>query len=136
MAAEIFLDSDGVIGFFTDRELFANPASEIYDLSVLGYLQLFLSAVSINNIYHLIRKYLDYKRAILIIEELTEMIQIAGTTRIEIIQALKNDFKDSIQYATALSIEGIEAILTHNVKDYSKSEIAVFTPENYLKSKQ
>ncbi|WP_206670806.1 twitching motility protein PilT [Cyclobacterium xiamenense] len=66
------------------------------------------------------------------------MIQIAGPTRNEIIQALKNnfkDFEDSIQYSTALSIEGIEAILTRNVKDYLNSEIAVFSPENYLKSR-
>ncbi|WP_162344277.1 type II toxin-antitoxin system VapC family toxin [Cyclobacterium salsum] len=138
MAARIFLDSDVVIDFFTDREPFANPASEIFDLSERGQLQLFISAVSINNIYYIVRKYLDHKRAILIIEELTAMIQIAGTTRNEIIQALKNnfkDFEDSVQYSTALSIEGIEAILTRNVKDYLNSEIAVFTPENYLKSR-
>ncbi|MFO7825834.1 MAG: PIN domain-containing protein [Cyclobacterium sp.] len=138
MAARIFLDSDVVIDFFTDREPFANPASEIFDLNERGQLQLFISAVSINNIYYIVRKYLDHKRAILIIEELTAMIQIAGTTRNEIIQALKNnfkDFEDSIQYSTALSIEGIEAILTRNVKDYLNSEIAVFTPENYLKSR-
>ncbi|WP_163378847.1 type II toxin-antitoxin system VapC family toxin [Cyclobacterium sp. SYSU L10401] len=138
MAARIFLDSDVVIDFFTDREPFANPASEIFDLNERGQLQLFISAVSINNIYYIVRKYLDHKRAILIIEELTAMFQIAGTTRNEIIQALKNNFKvfeDSIQYSTALSIEGIEAILTRNVKDYLNSEIAVFTPENYLKSR-
>ncbi|WP_317168746.1 PIN domain-containing protein [Cyclobacterium plantarum] len=128
-----------VIDFFTDRDPFANPASEIFDLNERGKFQLFISGVSINNIYYIVRKYLDHKRAILIIEELTAMIQIAGTTRIEIVQALKNnfkDFEDSIQYSTALTIEGIEAILTRNVKDYSKAEIAVFTPGNYLKSRE
>ncbi len=50
MAARIFLDSDVVIDFFTDREPFANPASEIFDLNERGQLQLFISAVSINNI--------------------------------------------------------------------------------------
>ncbi len=138
MAPKIFLDSDVVIDFFTDREPFANPASELFELNEQGKLQLFVSAVSINNIYYILRKYLDHKRAIQIIEELTEMIQITGTTRNEIIQALKNDFKDfedSIQYATALTIDGLEAIITRNVKDYSKAEIAVFTPENYLKSR-
>jgi predicted nucleic acid-binding protein len=138
MASKIFIDSDVVIDFFTDREPFANPASEIFELNERGELELYISAVSINNIYYIIRKYLDHKKAIQIIEELTEMTQITGTTRTEIIQALKNDFKDfedSIQYSTALTIDGIEAIITRNTKDYEKSEIAVFTPENYLKSK-
>ncbi|WP_394349362.1 PIN domain-containing protein [Phaeodactylibacter luteus] len=110
----------------------------MFELSEQGKLELHVSAVSINNIYYIVRKYLDHKKAIQAIEELIEMVQVAGTTKIEIIQALKNgfkDFEDSIQYSTALTIDGIEAIITRNVKDYEKSEIAVFTPENYLKSK-
>lgn len=139
MASKIFIDSDVVIDFFTDREPFANPASEIFELNEQGILELYISAVSINNIYYIVRKYLGQKRAIQTIEVLTEMIQIVGTTREEIVQALKNDFKDfedSIQYSTALTIDGVEAIITRNIKDYDKSEIAVFTPENYLKSKE
>lgn len=67
------------------------------------------------------------------------MTEIVGTTKKEILQALKNDFKDfedSIQYSCALTINGLEAILTRNTKDYKNSEIAVFTPENYLKTKK
>jgi len=136
MAAKIFIDSDVVIDFFTDREPFANPASEIFELNEQNKIKLYLSATSINNIYYIVRKYLKHKSTLKVIEELTEMTEIVGTTKKEIVQALRNDFKDfedSIQYSTALTIEGVEAILTRNVKDYTKSEIAVFTPENYLK---
>jgi len=139
MASKLFIDSDVVIDFFTDREPFANPASEIFDLNEKGKLRLYLSAVSINNIYYIVRKYLGHKKTIEIVEELTEMTEIVGTTRKEIIQALKNNFKDyedSIQYSTALTIEGIEAIITRNVKDFKNSEIAVITPINYLKMKE
>lgn len=138
MASKLFIDSDVVIDFFTDREPFANPASEIFELNEQKKVELYISAVSINNIYYIVRKYLDHKRALQIVEELMEMVQVVGTTKKEIIQALKNgfkDFEDSIQYSTALTIGGMEAIITRNVKDYEKSEIAVFTPENYLKSK-
>ena len=138
MVSKLFIDSDVVIDFFTDREPFANPASEIFELNEQGKLELYISAVSINNIYYIVRKYLDHQKAIQAIEELIEMVELAGTTKIEILQALKNgfkDFEDSIQYSTALTIDGIEAIITRNVKDYEKSEIAVFTPENYLISR-
>ena len=138
MTSKLFIDSDVVIDFFTDREPFANPASELFELNEQRKVQLHVSAVSINNIYYIVRKYLDHKRAILVIEELIDMVQVVETTEIEIIQALKNgfkDFEDSIQYSTALTIDEIEAIITRNVKDYERSEIAVFTPENYLKSR-
>jgi len=136
MTSKLFIDSDVVIDFFTDREPFANPASEIFELNEQRKVELHVSAVSINNIYYIVRKYLDHKRAIQVIEELIDMVQVVETTKSEIIQALKNgfkDFEDSIQYSTALTIDGIEAIITRNVKDYERSEIAVFTPENYLK---
>lgn len=121
MGSKLFIDSDVVIDFFTDREPFASPASELFNLSEQGKFQLYLSAVSINNIYYIVRKFLGHQSAIEIVEELTEMTHILGTTRKEIIQALKNgfsDFEDSIQYSTALTVNDIEAIITRNIMDY------------------
>lgn len=139
MRNKLFIDSDVVIDFFTDRKPFASPASELFELNEQGEVQLHLSAVSINNIYYIVRKYLGHKKTLEVIGELVEIIEIIGTTKKEITQALRNDFKDyedSIQYSTAMTIKGIEAIITRNVKDYSRSGIAVFTPENYLKTRE
>lgn len=136
MASKIFIDSDVVIDFFTDRGPFGKPASELFELNEKGIVQLFVSAISINNIYYVIRKFLGHQHAIQVIEDIVEMATVVGTTKDEIIQALRNnfkDFEDSIQYSTAMTIVGIEAIITRNIKDYSNSAIAVFTPENFLK---
>ena len=88
-----------------------------------------------DNIYHIVRRYLGHKKTLQVVEELTDMTEVIGTTKKEIVQALKNDFKDSIQYSSALTIKGVQAIITRNVKDYRNSEIAVMTPLNYLKMK-
>jgi len=137
MKSKLFVDSDVIIDFFTDREPYINSASRIFELNELGIVQIYLSAISLNNIYYLTRKYLGHKMAIQIIEELVQITEIIGTTKKEIVQALKNDFKDfedSIQYSSALTITGIDAIITRNTKDYVNSKIAVFTSENYLKT--
>lgn len=139
MIPKVFVDSDVVIDFFTDREPHANPASELFDLNELGLIKIHLSAVSINNIYYIVRRFLGHKKALEIIEELIDMAEIIGTTKSELLQALKNDFKDfedSIQYSTALQVNGLEAIITRNVKDYRKSTIAVMTPLIYLKMRE
>jgi len=136
MAYKLFIDSDVVIDFFTDREPHANPASELFELNEKGVLTLYLSAISINNIYYIVRKFLGHKKTIEVIETLTEITEIIGTTKKEILQALKNDFsdyEDSIQYSSALTIKGLDAIITRNIKDYKNSEIAVMTPLNFLK---
>lgn len=139
MEYKIFVDSDVVIDFFTDRQPHANPASELFELSEQGNVKLYLSAVSINNIYYIVRRFLGHKKTIEVIETLIEMTEIVGTTKKEIIQALKNnftDFEDSIQYSCALGINNLDAIVTHNIKDYRNSSIAVMTPLNFLKMKE
>ncbi len=135
MASKVFIDSDVVIDFFADREPYANPASELFELNERGVIRLYLSAVSINNIYYIVRRFLGHNKAVEVIEELTGLTEIIGTTKKEIVRALKNnfkDFEDSIQYSSALAVDGIEAIITRNVKDYRHAEIAVFTPLQYL----
>jgi predicted nucleic acid-binding protein len=139
MEYKLFIDSDVVIDFFTDREPHANPASELFELNERGDVKLYLSAVSINNIYYIVRKFLGHKKALEVIEALTEMTEIIGTTKKEIIQGLKNnftDYEDSIQYASALTIKGLQAIITRNIKDYRNSSLAVMTPLNFLKLKE
>lgn len=137
MAYKIFIDTDVVIDFFTDKEPHAIPASQLFELNEQGEVIIYLSALSINNIYYVTRKFLGHHKTLEVVETLTEMTEIIGTTKSEVIQALKNDFsdfEDSVQYASAMTIDGLDAIITRNTKDYRDSEIAVFTPVNFLKA--
>lgn len=139
MDYKLFVDSDVVIDFFTDREPHANPASELFELNEQGNIKMYLSAVSINNIYYIVRKFLGHKKTLEVVETLIEMTEIVGTTKKEIVQALKNnftDYEDSIQYSSALTIKGLDAIITRNIKDYRNSSIAVMTPLTFLKMKE
>lgn len=139
MEYKLFVDSDVVIDFFTDREPHANPASELFELNEQGVIKIFLSAVSINNIYYIVRRFLGHNKTIEVVELLTEMTEIIGTTKSEIVQALRNDFsdyEDSVQYSSALTVQGLDTIITRNIKDYKNSKIAVMTPLNFLKMRQ
>lgn len=85
------------------------------------------------------RRFLGHKKTIEVIELLTEMTEIVGTAKNEIIQALQNDFsdfEDSVQYSSALTIKKLDAIITRNTKDYRNSSVAVMTPLNFLKMKE
>ncbi len=139
MAYKLFIDADVVIDFFTDRAPHANPASELFELNEKRSVVLYLSAVSINNIYYIVRKFLGHKKTLEVVETLCELTEIIGTTKKEILQALRNDFsdfEDSVQYSSALAINGLDAIITRNTKDYKNSEIAVMTPLNFLKMRE
>ncbi|RAV28494.1 type II toxin-antitoxin system VapC family toxin [Sinomicrobium soli] len=138
MVFKLFIDSDVVIDFFTDRKPHVNPASELFELNEKGSVILYLSAISINNIYYIARRFLGHKKTLEVVETLTEITEIVGITKKEILQALKNDFsdyEDSIQYSSASTIKGLDAIITRNIRDYRKSDIAVMTPLSFLKMK-
>ena len=45
------------------------------------------------------------------------------------------DFEDSLQNSSAVNSGNIDLILTRNLKDYKNSELGVFSPETYVKSR-
>ena len=138
MVSKVFVDTDVIVDHLTDREPFANYSSLVFELHEQKKIRIYISAISVNNIYYVSRRIIGEKLTLNLIDELIDNIEIIGTTKNEIKNALHGEFKDfedSIQYETALTIKGIEVIITRNVKDFKKSKIAVFTPEIYMTTK-
>lgn len=127
----IFMDTNVVIDFLADREPFSLHAARLFDLTIDGKVRIYVSAVSYNNIYYILRQSLTNNATIKLLEELAEMTEIADVTKSIIKQSLKTDFKDyedAIQYYCALSIPKIDFIVTRDTKDFKKSALSVLTP--------
>lgn len=126
----IFLDTNIVIDFLADRKPFSLDAARLFNFSVLGKVKLYISAVSYNNIYYILRQSLSNSETIKLLEELSEMAEIADVTKGVIKKSLKTDFKDfedAIQYYCALSLNKIDFIVTRDTKDFKKSTISIMT---------
>jgi predicted nucleic acid-binding protein len=131
----IFLDTNIAIDFLADRKPFSDSASQLFNLGMSGKIKLYLSAVSYNNIYYIIRQSHTEKETILILKELQEMADIADVTKEVIKNALKSDFKDfedAILYHCAIKLGLVDFIVTRNSKDFKKSEIPVFLPDEAI----
>ncbi len=127
----IFMDTNVIIDFLADRQPFSLHAARLFDLTIDGKVRIYISAVSYNNIYYILRQSLTNNATIKLLEELGEMTEIADVTKTIIKQSLKTDFKDfedAIQYYCALSIPKIDFIVTRNTKDFKKSALSVLTP--------
>ena len=124
-----------MIDFLADRQPFSLNAARLFDLATDGKIRIYISAVSYNNIYYILRQSLSNNATIILLEQLAEITEIANVTNTIIKQSFKTDFKDyedAIQYYCALSIPTIEFIVTRNVKDYKKSMLSVLTPTEAL----
>lgn len=127
----IFMDTNVVIDFLADRQPFSLHAAKLFDLAINGKARIYISAVSYNNIYYILRQSLTNNATLKLLEELAEMTEITDVTDAIIRQSLKTDFKDyedAIQYYCALSTPEIDFIVTRNTRDFKKSTLPVFTP--------
>ncbi|GAA3978286.1 type II toxin-antitoxin system VapC family toxin [Mucilaginibacter dorajii] len=133
----VFMDTNVVIDFLADRKPFSMDAARIFDLGVIGKIKIYISAVSYNNIYYVLRQSLSHPVTLQLLNELADMTEIVDVTDNVIRQSLKTDFKDyedAIQYYCALSISATNFIVTRNTKDFKKSTLPVLTPAEALKA--
>ena len=132
----LFLDTNIVIDFLTDRKPFSSLAGRLFDYSVKGEVKLYLSAVSYNNIYYVVRKVSSHKETIRILSSLIEITEVIDSTSSIIKDSLNsefNDFEDALQYYSAKLNTNINGIVTRNGVDFKHSTIAIFTPEEAIK---
>jgi predicted nucleic acid-binding protein len=133
----IFMDTNVVIDFLADRRPFSLDAAKLFDLAVDGKAIIYISAVSYNNIYYILRQSLSNNATINLLEQLAEITEIVDLTNAIIRQSLKTNFKDyedAIQYYCALSLPKIDFIVTRDTKDFKKSTLSVLAPAEAVSS--
>lgn len=133
---QLLLDTDVVLDFFLDRQPFAEDATRILALCEEQQLQVFVTPVSISNVYYILRKLGSHSKVITHLKQLLTLVEVASVHKEVVLEALESDFKDfedALQHFAANSEPSIQLIITRNLKDYSKSSLAVMTPVAYLK---
>lgn len=133
----IFIDTDVIIDFLTDRQPFSEEAAGLFNLIDNKKVKGYTSALSYSNLYYVLSKYAPNKKVIALLNELSELVGILKVDDSIIKAALTSDFKDfedAIQYYTSLENEKVNVIITRNIKDYKKSSLPVMTPGTYLKT--
>ena len=134
----VLIDTDVILDSLFDREPFTEFSTEILNLCEQKKLNGFTTPVIIFNVYYLLRKSAKHQIIIEKIKQLLSIIDIIRMDKNVVLNSLNSEFKDfedALQNFSAVENGKINIILTRNIKDFSKSELAVLTPETYLKGK-
>ena len=134
---DLFIDTDVIIDFITDRQPFSREAAQVFTLIDKKKLKGYTSALCYSNLYYILTKYASHKKVIGMLNELSELLSILKVDDNIIKASLTSDFKDfedAIQYYTAQENKRIDVIITRNIKDYKKSSLPVMTPETFMKT--
>ena len=132
---EVFLDTNVLLDHLMDRQPFAESAHRIFALAEQGELRLHLSALSVCNLYYLLRKPLGPQKALALLVQLRQLTRVTGLGEREISAALAapgKDFEDAVQSESAKSGEGVSVIITRNGVDFPPSELLIMAPEQFL----
>lgn len=138
MKRSVFIDSDVLMDLFADRKPYADEASKIMVLIAEKKINAATTALVIANIYYVLRKFFPHQDIIIKLRELLNLIEILNIDKKVVLEALDSDFsdfEDALQNFSLKSSSG-QTIITRNIKDYKKSEFAVLTPTDFLKSLQ
>jgi predicted nucleic acid-binding protein len=131
----VFIDTDVIIDFLTDRKPFSIEAAKIFSLIDKKKIKGCVSSLTFSNLYYVLRKFGTHKKVINSLQELSGLIDILKVDSDIVKYALTSnfkDFEDSIQYFTAQDYKKIDCIITRNIKDYKDISLPVMTPETFL----
>lgn len=132
----VLIDTDVILDFFFNRAPFSDHAERILSLCDSGRLNGFVTPVICSSVYYLLRQRASHEKVIAKMNQLMMLMDVLEMEKETILQALNSgfrDFEDAMQNFAATLSGNISVIITRNVKDYSKSELGVMTPENFLK---
>ena len=131
----VFIDTDVIVDFLTDRKPFSLESAKIFSLIDQKKIKGCVSSLSFSNLYYVLRKFGTHKKVISSLQDLSELVDILKVDSDIVKSALTSDFKDfedSIQYFAAQEHKKIDCIITRNIKDYKDSSLPVMTPETFL----
>ena len=129
------IDTCVVIDVLQNREPFSKSAIDVFMAVSNRKVTGILTAKSILDIYYIIRRSLHSEsetRAA--VNKLLMLFDVADTFAADVRMAVSSetaDYEDAVMIETAKRI-GADCIITRNTKDYSASEIPVFTPDEFL----
>ncbi|WP_299061020.1 PIN domain-containing protein [uncultured Polaribacter sp.] len=134
----IFIDTNVIIDFITQRKPFDIEANKIFSLADNKIIFLQTSSLSLANAYYIFSKskLKNDKELRKIFINLRTLIDITPITSTiidrSLIDELFSDFEDGLQYFAALK-SNCDCIITRNLKHFKNSKISVFSPERFIK---
>lgn len=132
---KIFLDTDVIIDFLTKREPFAVESMKLMEYGNRKKIKIYISSLCFSNVHYIIGRLENKPKARDKVKGLLKLVETLSVTKVTIEKAAYSgfkDFEDAIQNFCAEE-NGIQILVTRNVKDYSKSSLSIQTPKELVR---
>jgi predicted nucleic acid-binding protein len=135
MTRKIFVDTDVVFDLLAKREPFYTYAAQLFTNADKQEVTICVSSLCFGNLNYILSKHKSAVEARKILSRFKVLVTILPVDDKIIELALNSDFKDfedAIQYYCAIE-NGINILITRNLKDFKPVRIPVLTAEEFVK---
>ena len=136
MKEKIFVDTDVVLDLLAKREPFYKYAARLFTSADEQKLKIYVSSLCFGNLNYILSKQKSVSEARKILSRFKVLVNVLSVDDKIIELALNSDFvdfEDAIQYYCAIE-NGINIVVTRNLKDFKHATIPVLTAEEFVKN--
>lgn len=131
----ILVDTCIIIDALQNREPWSKNAQQLFLLAANRQLDAFITAKSVTDIYYLMHRVThsdkETRNVLSRLFVLFSLVDTVGTDCRYALSSEVSDYEDAVMIETAIRTQ-MDAIVTRNIKDYSKSALPVLTLEELL----
>lgn len=132
---KVLIDTNILLDVLMKREPHYLTAAKVWTLTKEGLVQGYISAISVNNLYYIVKKMKGQGVAEEFVDDILNDFEVVPLSKDILRQARtikKLDYEDLIQYFSAIH-SGCDSIITRNKKDFPVIGIKLFSPDEFLK---
>ncbi len=133
---KILFDTNVILDVFLQRKPFFDDSSKVLGFAEQDKIEGWICGTTVTTIHYLLAKALTREEAEEHLQELLKIFHVSSVNRAVLENALNSSFKDyedAVLYHSALHAN-LESILTRNQKDFKKSNLPVYSPNEFLKA--
>ena len=130
----ILVDTNVLLDVLAKREPYYEDSATIWSLAEVGQIEAYVSAISFNNVFYIVRKLEGVEKAFEAMKILRDLFMpVAPDAQIinQAIDAKMKDFEDAIQYVSAIRAQ-VDFLVTRNPDDFPHEPIVICSPAEFL----
>lgn len=130
----VFFDTNVLLDVLAQRQPFYPDSAAVWALAERGRVRGMVSAVSLTNLYYIVRKMSSGAAAMDMVRDIRAVATLVACDASVLNQAIDvqfTDFEDAVQYFSALAA-GADCLVTRNTNHFPDSEIPILTPKEFL----
>ena len=131
---KVFIDTNIMLDVLVRRDPHLADSLRIWGLAESGKVSGFISAISLPNIYYILRRHQSSRaarKAVGILRDIFHLVSLDAQIVNQATDSDIDDFEDAIQFFGALRA-GAAYLITRNTRDFPSDDIPVQTPGEFL----